>query len=264
MNQRLAVLFIVISSVACVFSSARCQIRGNALQESDLSLALDSLFTHGHFEELEFHALRVLHGKVEVTVEDELAASLYLGYVNVLSGEEEQARLDFTKALQLDPNLKLDPVFTPPRIYQTFQATKSEFLEPRLNKNESPHSQSYAPLLNLAIPGTGFIMEEEYLRGFGWFTLETITLSSFIYSLNERKSARRNYLTLPQDSDFDNYYDTYNKWHKRSLIWGVSSAIIYIAAQSDYFLNSKRFSVNPVYIEDSTTGSLGFGVTLRF
>jgi hypothetical protein len=56
--------------------------------------------------------------------EDIILARKYLGFCYVLSGEEEKARLEFIKMLDLAPEITLDPLVVLPEICKVFQEAK--------------------------------------------------------------------------------------------------------------------------------------------
>lgn len=56
--------------------------------------------------------------------EDMLKAYRFLAYTYVAKDEKEEAKKAFTKALELDPKMELDPVYVSPKIIEVFKEVK--------------------------------------------------------------------------------------------------------------------------------------------
>lgn len=58
--------------------------------------------------------------------EDMLKAYRFLAYAHVARDENEEAKKAFTRALELDPKMELDPVYVSPKIIEVFKDVKGE------------------------------------------------------------------------------------------------------------------------------------------
>ncbi len=243
---------------------------------AELNAALDSLFTSGNFTELEIEALRLLREDHE-DKNIKMAAHIYLGFVEVLTGRNDAAKNDFQKAISINPGIRLDPVFVPPKIHEVFQEVLEEYKATKEDQdkiNESINSylefsdeelrkKTSSTILNLAVPGSGFILEGRPVRGSFWTVIQGAAVSGFIYSFTVTSEKRDEYYQVSRnenESDFNTAYDTYNKWYKRTWYWGIGCASIYLASQIDFHLQTSNVVLQPAILKDDQGIIPGVGV----
>ncbi len=232
------------------------------VQPASLNPRLDDLFTQGEFEHVEIEALRILRSATDASENDQLAAYLYLGFVEVLTSRDQEAAVDFHKALELRPSLMLDPVYVPPRVYQAFEEVRIEYMAtlfkldqetsttPTIMIQKEPVARGMAGAANMIIPGSGFWMEKRRLRGTTWFVLQSASVSMLVYSLMETENARDRYMETSRPDLFQERYEKYNTWYQRSWTWGIVSAVVYVSAQLDF-----HFSPGAPRLEPAVLGS---------
>ncbi len=243
-SVRTAPVFSTLLAAVCLFCfvvPATAQVTNPA----ELSPELDELFTQGEFARVEIEALRMLRDASEEEVDTQIAAHLYLGFVEVLTGRDEAAREDFHAAIELRHTLMLDPVYVPPVVFEAFEEVRIDYMEEFLlqeSTDEEPQviiqketvPRGNAALANLLVPGLGFWAEGRSWRGMGWFAMEAAGVAAFVYSLAQTVDARETYMATTRPDLFEERYDTYNLWYKRSWTWGAVAAAVYLAAQIDY------------------------------
>ncbi|MDP8209024.1 MAG: hypothetical protein P9L92_20340 [Candidatus Electryonea clarkiae] len=238
------------------------------VRPSELNPGLDSLFTAGRFAEIEIEVLRTLRREPPANNEELIAAYLYLGFVEVFSGREDDAQNDFIKALKLKPSLILDPFYVPPMIFAAFEKARQNYEESvsraseELPSDELDNSLAQLPayksrsawktMSNMIAPGSGFMMEKRFIKGSMWTLLQASAVSGFVYSFQKTSDARHDYMSTSNETKFDDAYDYYNKWYNRTWIWGGAGIAVYIASQLDFFCNPL-----PVNITISTLDGSG-------
>lgn len=254
--------------------------QGTGVRPSSLSPELDSLFTRGRLAELEVSALRRLHRKEEYSEAEQIAATLYLGFLHVLQGDEQQAESEFMRTLTALPSLRLDPVYVPPRIYEVFERVRDQFEaetvleqlpvdsgERQPTRSIEPYSPSTSSIIaSLVSPGLGFIFEGKYVRGMFWTAVQAASTGYFVYALVETDRARDLYMTNTDPLLFDSRYEHYNEWYQKAWLTGSAAAAVYLLSEADFYFYWKRTRVEPAMTAIATPGNdlapaIGFTIT---
>lgn len=247
-------------------------LASQAFTPGELNPQLDSLFTAGNFEEVELHALRLL-ADVDTTPRQRAGAYIFLGFVSELSGETEKARDAFFRALGLMPDLRLDRIYVPPALFQSFEEARADVhnlrSQERLQLQETlevrPRRHTLGTVTNVLIPGSGFYLTGvKELRGYFWTAVNGAALGGLLLVLDKTHEKRDAYLRENNASRFDDRYDEYNRWYKRSILVGSALALAYVSAQIDYQLSSGRVFTRPAVLGDLRSPAPGFSVTVRF
>ncbi|MBD3166244.1 hypothetical protein GF324_06580 [bacterium] len=265
-------LFAVLCALLLLAVSTPGLAQSSALKPSEIHAELDSLFTLGRFNEVEIEAFRLLHGPDEPTDEERLAAFLFLGFVHVLTGNMDAATSDFEKVLAMQPDLRLDPIYVPPLIYQTFESVRLQFqVRERARRIEEqvaadtttrePDSETQVDLtptdplqrtikvmrspavLNMFLPGTGFFVENRVVRGIFWTSTQLGTAAGFVYSLNRSNHYRTLYYREKNPALVDDRYDQYNRWYRNAWYWGIGAGTVYLLSQLDLHLTGNKIEV---------------------
>ncbi len=250
---------------------------GAQLRPSELAPDLDSLFASGNFEDLELQTLQILRLDSPDDTTRFLAAYLYLGFVLELSNRSRDAEKEYQNALSLMPSLSLDPIYVPPRLYETFENVRLRFqneltipeenISSDLQDSEaqlteiSPTHRKRDIALNLILPGGGFLVENKSLRGGLWIVLQGSAVAGLAYSFSEMQKAEDEYLKETNPALIEDKYDSYNLLYKNASTWAIGAGVIYILAQTDYQLSSRPLNFKPVSL--GSTGD-GFGFELTF
>ncbi len=261
------ILFIILLTVFPTYSQVVM------VRPSELCPALDSLFTRGSFAELEIDALRMLRQGADITDDQRIGAHLYLGFLEVLSERPESAEKDFLKVFEILPSLNLDPVYVPPKIFQAFEEAKRSYQERKrglssrldslaLSRNEGaiPERGLRIAISNLLVPGSGFLIEQRYIRGSIWTVLQAASVSGFVYSYYQATYAHDDYMNTSIPGDIDPAYDEYNNWHKKTIAWGVGGIVIYLASQTDFHMSDRSFKLQPTMLKSAGGDVPGVGI----
>lgn len=211
--------------------------------QGDLRAEADSLFRHGDYEQVELLSLRAAR-QDDLPSEEILALELLAGYSLIMLERESEARMHFSRALDLDSTLVLDPIQISPKFRSVFDDVRQEWLTTR--KQEVPTAsireityvqgpRASSQLLNLALPGSGFLSEKRTVRGIAYLALQTASAALWLSELSQNNSSRKDYLAADSAS-VSSLYDDYDAHHRRMWTYGLTAAGVYLLSQVDLAL----------------------------
>lgn len=260
---------IAAAALVLLLAAVHAHAQVKPVRPGDLDPHLDSLFTAGKFEQLEVEALRRLHTNRDSTPDERVAAHLYLGFTWELADRDQDAQSAFREALNLRPALVLDQVYVPPRLYEAFERARASFLADRNRAREqagAPPGKRGRPLLgtalNAVLPGTGFMVSGQPLRGTIWTAAQLGAAGGLIYTLVETRKAHDDYLQAVNPHQIEARYETYNTWYHRSVAWAVAAAAVYVGAQIDYQAFGVSVQAGPGLTGDPAQPTLGLRLRL--
>jgi len=229
--------FSVLLSIASIAFAASASQRGerimervyDALRRADFTAAqaqLDSAFANYFrfppYELAELHTLQAL--------------------LSDYKGDKEAVLEHLELALQLNPGIKLDPLFFSPELQQTFERLKN-------SKAQQPRTDVSAPQIrymalrdqridaawrSLVLPGWGQIYKGQRKRGYTFAAitggLAVATATVFVME----KRAENDYLEEVDPNLVPSKYDTYNRFyvlrHNLLLATGIAWALNFLDA----------------------------------
>ena len=195
--------------------------------ETMLNKAKDYYYT-GEYEsaikELE-SALRYLK---QLKHADQVEAYKYLAFSYVAFGDHTKAKVQFKKALALDPEMELDAATVSPKIIKVFEEAKAEMAtappaEPTepITPPKEEISGFDATIRSCCVAGWGQIYRGEKSKGTKLMIAYGVTLVSTLGSaiIRENKYDEYRELSWTQPSTaFDDAYAEYKLWHNITLI----------------------------------------------
>ena len=223
--------------LAVLFFCASLFAQDNILFEAD------SLFHAGDYERVE---LLVLRAERQFDLPDSQMVSLELlgGYSLIMLDRVEEARSHFQRVLELDSTTTLDPVLVSPKFRIVFDEVKVSYLSNRaqeipareqmygtLRVGASPESR----VMNLIVPGTGFISEGKPVRGAVHFVLQGVAAALWLSELSQTSDARDKYLAA-DSANVARLYDDYDSHHQKMWAYGLTTAGVYMLSQLDLAL----------------------------
>ena len=138
--------------------------------------------------------------------------------VNNLPEAESQLLL----AVQLNPSLELDPLDTPPRLYEAFEEIKKEYSDNASQIND-PQDIRYllvydprasAALRSMAVPGWGQLYKGEKRKGIVLASLWGVTASGSIIAHVRRNQAQDHYRASETQAQTQSRFRAFSTWHK--------------------------------------------------
>ena len=171
----------------------------------------------------------------DMTISQIACLHVWKGFAMVGMGNRIRARTDFAVALELDPEIELDPLEVSPKIIDEFrQASYSVF------PVDSLASDSYTPrylvlrderpiaaVQSLLLPGWGQWSMGRRYRGVVFGTAAIAMATGYFVSGERERSARDDYLRAPA-SEIEDRYNDYDLWHKTHRAFGYGVAATWI------------------------------------
>lgn len=219
--------------------------------ETMLNNAKDYYYT-GEYEsairELE-NALRYLKQLKHV---DQVEAYKYLGFSYVAFGNNTTAKVQFKKALALDPEMELDAATVSPKIIKVFEEAKAEMAaapveaptEPTVPPRDGEISGFDATIRSCCVAGWGQIYRGEKSKGTKLMIAYGVTLVGTLGSAIMRDNKYDEYINLSwtqPSAAFDDAYDKYKLWHNITMI----NALLFVGVHA-YNLYDIIFRKPPV------------------
>lgn len=187
------------------------------------------------YEEAELIAIEALARYSDFTVEQLTEIHIFMALVAYNRGELARSRRQFLAALQLTPDLELDPVFVPPKIQEFVQeirtdvTTASEVTQPAARYLLIRDPRADAALRSMLMPGWGQFYKGHSVKGYVFAGLFGVSSAAAVFAHVRRAEARGAYEDggnlQKQDS-----YDAYRDWNQTrngflataALVWAVS------------------------------------------
>jgi hypothetical protein len=193
---------------------------------------------------VELEALRIGEKPDSMNADEFAALQVTAGFALIMLEREAEARTYFERALVAKPTLRLDPISVSPKFRVVFDEVREAFeqrdLESAPKLSATPQVRNSSRVLNLLLPGVGFIREGNALRGAGWLGLTAASAIWFAASLAENFNAREKYLAATDPAKIRGAYNDYDDAHRQAWTAGILSAGIYLLCQTDLALYRPR------------------------
>ncbi|MBK6910417.1 MAG: hypothetical protein IPH10_05725 [bacterium] len=225
--------------------------QANVLSEAD------SLFHAGDYDRVELLALRAEQSN-DLPDSERVALELLGGYSLIMLGREDDARVHFTHALELDSTLTLDPVVVSPKFRVVFDELKRDWLASRatevspddptrkvtdqgtriesVRRSATRPARLSAVRLNFLCPGAGFVREGRVARGLLHAGVTVVLTGLWLSEISQNNSSREDYLAAATTAEAERLYDDYNAHHRQMWTFGLAAAGAYALSQLDLAL----------------------------
>ena len=229
-------------------------------------LAIDSAFVGGHYSQVELLTLRLVQSGAPLTPEELSRVDLTAGYSLIMMNREPEAREYFRRALEVDPNLTLDPVQVSPKFRVVFDEVKANFqtgksTESQIARPPGSHPPSSSAMLsNLIVPGSGQWHDGRHLRGAAFFLAQAASVGLLVWQINQLHDSHEDYLAETDPRRIADAYDAYNRDYTAAWGAGALVAAVYVAAQADLIL----FRPTVMNVQANRSVSPGILLTVRW
>jgi len=236
---------------------------GQVTPDTVVSLVV-RLYDDGFYERAELEARRALSADAALLSSTRTELEKYLAFTLVAEGRNQEAKQHFIQALNLTPDLILDPILVSPKIIAVFEEAKSEFKE-RQKKQIVPTSavSSSVSWRVLVYPGWEQYYQGRVTKGVTLAALETALISATVVLDFKRASARDAYLNAIEPADIESKYTTYNSLRKAEIYIAAVAIFIWIYSELDAFLHLPP-SLDPPGAVSYQTGFAPIGIQFRF
>jgi len=184
----------------------------------------------------------------------------------------ERAEEHLALALQLDPDLQLDPIFFSPQMQQRLEELRPKIVT--LNHAATPTTRYIvvadpriaATWRSLLLPGWGQQFKEQKTKG-RIFSIAAAALAGAIVASHLLRSRAEKKYWRAGENDVVARYDTFNRYHQLRNNLALSLGLVWSAAVLDAFIvrvepASKKVGV--VFPSANMTGAVGLAVRVSF
>ena len=200
---------------------------------------------------------------------------LTLGCADAIQGKDSVAVTSFEIALDLDPSIELSPSELPPPVWKIYESVRNRIplptsetvkrrLENRATTGAEPaaadtpptatridtayifkpvYRQPSAAVKSLVFPGWGHLTEGRR-KGYIFAGIEAVAVTGLVVSALETSRNRDDYLAARDPAEIDAGYDSYNRSYRMTWGFAVVTAMVYLAAQVDFFSSSPPVPVS--------------------
>jgi tetratricopeptide (TPR) repeat protein len=200
--------------------------------------AAKNYYNNGEYERAISELEKALQYLKQLEQSDQVEAYKYLGFSYVAFGNNAKAKVQFKKALRLDPNLELDPATVSPKIIKVFEEAKSEMAvkppPPPAKKPKKPEapvkevSTFGATWRSCCLPGWGQMYKGESSKGKKLMIAAGVTGGLSALSLIMRQSASEDYSNANPGQEMDDAYERYKLWHNVAIYNVALFSIVYV------------------------------------
>ncbi len=231
------------------------------------------------YDEVIFLSRQALNAVPPPVQTEQVQIYMYLAYAHISLGQKQEAQKDFEMALDLDPNLKLDPIYVSPKIISIFEEVKNasaaEGIEQRKLISESmlfkKTLQSNAAWRSLILPGWGQFYKGQRAKGITVLAAHTLNVGTLVFAHLRMQQAHDDYLKARDLPTIESTYDRYNKFYKLRKYFALSTAAVWLYAHLDAALTdpSPEKTVNTVapssyFGPNMNDDSIGFVYVVKF
>lgn len=226
-----------------------------SLQLGDMPQHISELYTAGRYVEMSVSIDSLIANPTDMTIPQIARLHVWKGFALVGMGQRTRARTEFAVALELDPNIELNPLEVSPKIIDEFrQATSS--LSADAASDDTTFQSRYlvlkderplAAVQSLLLPGWGQWNMGRRYRGIVFGTAAIAMATGYFVSGEKERDARHDYLRAPA-SDIEDRYDDYDLWYKTHRAFGYGVAATWILGILDVLLGPTtdiRVSASP-------------------
>lgn len=227
---------------------------------------IESAYRQIDYERAEALARDALQEYASFTVAELAEIHSILALIAYNQGRQEEARRQFLSALQLAPNMELDPALVPPKIVTYFEDLKVELAEGSAYPSEAAlryvlvrDPRLDAALRSMVVPGWGQFYKGQDHRAGLYAGIFSLTAGGALFFHFKMRGAYDRYEDASTSAEAERLYGPYNRLYRARNGLAHGALIVWIASYVDALLTQAP---------DSQTGPLGIratpdGVALR-
>ncbi len=212
-----------------------------AQQSGIQALQVKFLYDDLRFEDAIQYGETLLRSGTQLTQKELILIHQYMAFSFFNLGERDSARVHFLTLLSLQPDLKLDPVSTSPKIIEFFEAVRQEYQQLAQEKRLVPIKQYIflkdrrpdAAWRSALLPGWGQFYKRQKKRGYvlGGLFFGSAAFTLTAYALESKY--HRDYLNETEMANIPALYDRYNRWWKTRRTLTVVTALFWAVSFTD-------------------------------
>jgi tetratricopeptide (TPR) repeat protein len=272
----------VLLIVAFALASFTCPLQGQVPDRQILE-DIKEAYNQFHYDEVVSLCLRALAADPPPTLQDQVELYTHLAFASIALGKPEEAKVAFRSALDIDPDLILDPIYVSPKIIAIFDEIKTEKerepgdlgIQPQelqlLSAIEKLEMCQGGAWRSLILPGWGQLYKGQKTKAIVHFTVQTLNVGTLLYAHFQMKQAHEDYLQAREPATIESKYDRYNSFYKLRNYCILSTAVVWLYSHIDAAVTSPKTEVrnqeNGQIQRISprlTSNSIGFMYTVQF
>lgn len=204
---------------------------------ADVVADIEEAYRQLDYDEAAAIARNALDNYGDFTVRQLAEIHTFLALIAYNRGELAGARRQFLSALQLAPDLELDPILVPPKIQQYFSDIRSEQgsagqdvaeVVTRYVLVRDPRPE--AALRSMLLPGWGQLHKGHSTKAYAFAGLFGASAAGAVLAHVRRSHAKDRYEAASTVREAVEFYGPYNAWHRAragfiragALVWAVS------------------------------------------
>lgn len=211
------------------------------LSTQDALKELGELYYECYYESVIQKADSLLAEDIDMDKDTSIKLHKLIGFSYVALDENDKAKEEFRRMLELDSTISLDPLKVSPKIVQVFEEVRGEIskvstpppgdsiglvISQDSLRPESPLSFRKALLFSTLVPGLGQAYSGERLKGWGFMLGEGLSVAGLVVSQVCMVNARDAYVKATEPDDIAAKYHVYNNWYRtRNALSGLSIGI---------------------------------------
>jgi len=202
----------------------------------------------------------------------------YLGFIEFALGKIDSAKVQFAAVLSLEPELRMDPVYTSPKIIALFEEVKrSQVSKINSGSVSAPKEIRYvmvedrrsgAALRSLLLPGWGQLYKGQKTKGTMLLTAAGISAIGFVTLHIAQSQAHDDYRAAKTATEIDSKYADYNRLFKARNTAALACATLWLYSYIDAALTQPREAMPSRhsfgFAPEIGFGSLSLGIDLHF
>lgn len=229
---------------------------------------IEDAYRQLEYESAEQMAQTALENYSDYTVEQLTVVHTILALIAYNRSELPEARRQFVSALQLNPDLELDPVLVPPKIQTYFQDVKAEAAAATPDPSDAPvryvlmrDPRADAALRSMLVPGWGQLYKGHDTKAYVFAGLFAVSAGGTVFAHFRRSNARNLYDRASTVNEAADRYDTYNVWHRTRNGLFQAAVAVWAASYVDALLT--RASLEPAESVSIQASSSTFSLTVH-
>jgi hypothetical protein len=185
----------------------------------------------------------------EFTVQQLTDLHTVVGLIAYNRSDFLEARRQFISALQLSPELKLDPLVVPPKILAYFGSVKSELQAGGIDDAQAVSRYVFvgdprrdAVLRSMVLPGWGQLYKGHKIKGWVFSGAWATAIGGALWAHRKRADAEEFYEAASDTLSAVQRYPRFNRWHKarNGLVQGA--ALVWVVSYVDALLTGSSIS----------------------
>lgn len=197
---------------------------------------IQQAYSHFEYEEADSMGREALRHYNRFTVEQLTNIHTVLGLVSYSRGDLRESERQFTSALQLTPDLELDPLFVSPKIVAFFTEVQEDVSDGggpagagTVHYVVRPDRRADAAARSMVLPGWGQFYKGHRRKGWLISGLFGAAAVGAVGAHVKRLQAQDAYRSETDRELVEDRYHTYNRWHKvrggllqgAAVVWAV-------------------------------------------